>query len=226
MLEALRRPLSLLQLVTGVAAAALLVASYCVAYTKLAGRPETFVDGLAWAAANICPWLIAIEAGKRARGRLPVIGTLAAALIASVALGYLLGVSDDALGFEAVRRAPALLGSAIVVTLLRSGLGHSKDAIELPLLPRQIDWIRAAGNYVELRADGRTIMHRISIGATEQVLAGHGFVRIHRSTLVRRDRIARIRPQDVILHDGTHLRVGNRYRASLPHETRPFVPQP
>jgi DNA-binding LytR/AlgR family response regulator len=58
-------------------------------------------------------------------------------------------------------------------------------------------------------------VQRASIGSVERELATHGFVRIHRSTLVRRDRIARIRPHDVVLHDGTHLPVGKRYRAAL-----------
>ncbi len=227
MLEALRRPRSLPQLAAGVAAAAVLVALYCLAYTRLAGRPETLAVGLGWAVANVCPWLVAVEAAKRAPGWPLVIGVLAMALLASVALGYAFQVSDETLSFEAVRRLPALVGVAAIVGLIRSGIGHRPPANGLPLLPRQIDWVRAAGNYVELRADGRTVVHRSSIGAAEQALAGHGFVRIHRSTLVRRDRIARVRPQDVVLHDGTHLKVGSRYRASLPHrEIRPFVPQP
>lgn len=215
MLEVLRRPLSLPRLIAGVAVAALLVALYCVAYTSLAGRPETLAAGLGWAVANVCPWLIAIEVGKRAPAWPHVIAMLAAALIASIALGYVLGVSADALGFEAARRLPALLGVAAIVTLIRSGVGYRASTNELPLLPRQIDWIRAAGNYVELRTHGRIIVHRLSISATELALAGHGFVRIHRSTLVRREKIARVRPQDVVLADGTHLKIGKRYRASL-----------
>lgn len=202
-------------LIAAVAIAAILVALYCVVYTSLAGRPETLAAGLGWAVANVCPWLIAIEAGKKAPAWPHVIASLAAAMMASIVLGYGLGVSDDAFGFEAVRRLPAMLGVAAIVTLMRSAVGHRASANELPLLPRQIDWIRAAGNYVELRTNGRTIVHRSSIGATEQALAGHGFVRIHRSTLVRRERIVRVRPQDVIMHDGTHLKVGNRYRAEL-----------
>ena len=81
--------------------------------------------------------------------------------------------------------------------------------------PAQIDWVRAAGNYVELRSHGHTIVHRSSIAAVERDLADHGFVRIHRSILVRRDRIARIRPQDVVLVDGTQLKIGKRYRSDL-----------
>ena len=78
-----------------------------------------------------------------------------------------------------------------------------------------VDWVSAAGNYVELRAGHRTIVHRSSIAAVESELSPHGFVRIHRSLLVRRDRIAKVRPQDIILHDGTHLKVGKRYRTAL-----------
>ena len=216
MLDSLRRPLSLAALFAGVAAAALLVAIYCLGYTVLAGRPESFAEALGWAIANIIPWLLAIEAGKRAPSLAAVAAILGAALLGSVVLGYGLGVSADPLAFEAWRRAPALAASAGLIALLRSAVGRrERNDGAIPLLPRQIDWIQAAGNYVELRASGQTVVHRSSISAAERDLATHGFVRIHRSTLVRKDRIARVRPHDVILTDGTHLKVGKRYRATL-----------
>ena len=203
-------------LAAALAAAALLVATYCVGYTALAGRPEDFGTALGWAIANIMPWLLALESGKRARDWPAVIAILLAAFAGSVGLGYLLGVSDAALQFEIWRRVPALAATASLVVLVRSGVGRKdRSSADIPLLPRQIDWIRAAGNYVELRAGGHTVIHRSSISAAERDLVNHGFVRIHRSTLVRKDRIARVRPQDVILTDGTHLKVGKRYRAIL-----------
>lgn len=203
-------------LVAGCLAVAILVAVYCVAYTWLAGRPESFGQSLAWALANVCPWLVAIELGKRARGPAELLLILFAASAASILAGYGLGASDDPLPFEVLRRAPSLIVAVAAIALLRSDVGGKQRSLgDIPLLPRQIDWIRAAGNYVELRAGGRTIVHRTSISAAERDLERHGFVRIHRSTLVRRDRIARVRPQDVVLHDGTHLPVGKRYRASL-----------
>ncbi len=217
MLERLRRPLSARSLALGVAAAVLLVALYCVAYTALADRPESIGEALAWAVANLCPWLIAIEAGKRS-ATWPTAGAAgAAAFVGSLMLGYAFGVSDDELAFEAVRRLPGLTLSAAAILVLRSGLGQpAGPGAAIPLLPRQIDWVRAAGNYIELRAQGRTIVHRSSIAAAERDLAKHGFVRIHRSTLVQRDRIARVRTEDVVLFDGTHLKVGKRYRTALP----------
>ena len=216
MLDALRRPLPLPALAAAVAAAAFVVAAYCIAYTALAGRPETPAQALAWAVANICPWLVAIEGGKRATNLPEAGGILAAAFVGSVALGYLLDSNNQPVFFEVIRRLPALIASGAAIGLLRSQIGRqSQESGEIPLLPRQIDWVRAAGNYIELRTGQRTIIHRSSITAAERNLAEHGFVRIHRSTLVRRDRIARVRPQDVILTDGTHLKVGKRYRATL-----------
>lgn len=215
MLQTLRRPMSLPLLIGGVCAAAVAVALYCIAYTALAGRPETLVESLGWALANVCPWLVAIEAGKRAANWAEAAGILALAVIGSIALGYGLAVNGDPLAFESVRRVPALVAAAGTIALLRSRVGRAGGSGEIPLLPRQIDWVRAAGNYVEIRAGGRTIVHRSSISAAERDLAAHGFVRIHRSTLVRRERIARVRPQDVVLEDGTHLKIGKRYRASL-----------
>lgn len=216
MLDNFRRPVSWRLLIVGVFVAAVVVALYCLVYTRLAGRPETFAESFAWAAANICPWLVSIEIGKRARGVAEVVAILAGAAAASIVLGYLLAASNDSLPFELLRRAPALAAAAAVVALLRSGVGRTRNAAaEMPLQPGQIDWIRAAGNYVELRTGQRTIVHRGSISAAERELARFGFVRIHRSMLVRRDRIARVRRQDVVLHDGTHLPIGKRYRAAL-----------
>jgi hypothetical protein len=216
MLDNFRRPVSWRLLIVGVLGAGLVVSLYCMVYTRLAGRPETFAESFAWAVANICPWLVAIEVGKRARGLAEAVAVLTGAAAASVVLGYLLAASNDSLPFELLRRAPALAAAAVAVALLRSGIGRTRNApAEMPLQPGQIDWIRAAGNYVELRTGRRTIVHRGSISAAERELARFGFVRIHRSMLVRRDRIARVRRQDVVLHDGTHLPIGKRYRAAL-----------
>lgn len=216
MLDTFRRPVSWRLLIVGVLAAGLVVALYCLVYTRLAGRPEAFAESFAWAVANICPWLVAIEFGKRAPGIADTVIVLAGAAVASVVLGYLLAASNDSLPFELLRRIPGLAAAAAAVALLRSGVGRARNApVEMPLLPGQIDWIRAAGNYVELRTGQRTIVHRGSISAAERELARFGFVRIHRSMLVRRDRIARVRRQDIVLHDGTHLPIGKRYRAAL-----------
>lgn len=204
----------------GLAAA---VAGYCLAYTGLAGRSEGLSEALAWAVVNVLPWFAAFEAAKRGQ---PSALVLAAALAGSMLLHLAVyGLPGQPL-FELVRRLP---GALLVLALL--GLGRVAEAraarppAALPLLPRQIDWIGAAGNYVELHSGGRTIVHRAPLAAVEAELAEHGFVRIHRSTLVRRSAIARVRSVDILLADGTSLKLGKRYRSALTApETRPFVP--
>ena len=217
MLDALRRPVSLPVLAAGVAAAAVIVALYCVGYSRFSGQRETLAESLGWAVVNICPWLVALEAAKRAPRWPGAAAILIAAGAISVLLGFALGIGGSNLEFELWRRVPPLAAVAAVVALLRSGVAARQASGNIPLLPRQIEWVRAAGNYVELRAAERTVIHRSPIGTIERELADHGFVRIHRSTLVRRDRIARVRTEDVVLHDGTHLKIGKRYRAALAH---------
>jgi hypothetical protein len=217
MLTLLREPVPPLRLALLSAGLAAAVALYCLGYTALAGRPETVAESFGWAIVNVLPWIPAIEFAKRApRGTVAALA-VGGGLAASLLLGFLLIDATGSILFEAWRRVPALaVVTAIAVALRWAGSRASRAANDpLPLLPRQIDWVQAAGNYVELRAGDRTIVHRGSITAAERDLAAHGFVRIHRSILVRRDRIARVRPQDVVLVDGTQLKVGKRYRSDL-----------
>jgi DNA-binding LytR/AlgR family response regulator len=108
----------------------------------------------------------------------------------------------------------ALLASGRLLASARA-VPLANGTARLPLSPSQVDWVSAAGNYVELRAQGRTVLHRAPLSHVQAELERHGFVRIHRSILVRRERIARVRPHDVVLQDGTCLRTGKRYRSSL-----------
>ena len=88
--------------------------------------------------------------------------------------------------------------------------------LELALLPRQIDWIRSAGNYLEVRGTGRVVLQRMTLAAAERMLQAEGFVRIHRCALVNGRRIARYRAgrmaDELQLEDGTWLKVGGAYR--------------
>jgi hypothetical protein len=217
MLAAIREPLTPRQLTLALFGVAAAVALYCVGYSALSGRSESFAASLGWAVVNVCPWLVALEGVKRAKDLGGIVLALALGFASSLVLGFALPADDWVWTFEAWRRVPALAAVAVIATALRWDRARIRrsSAEPLPLLPRQIDWVQAAGNYVELRAGDRTIVHRTSITAAERDLADHGFVRIHRSTLVRRDRIARVRPADIILTDGTHLKVGKRFRSQL-----------
>jgi hypothetical protein len=84
------------------------------------------------------------------------------------------------------------------------------------------DWAEAAGNYVEVKAAGRSHLARIGLSALEEQLrdAGLDVTRIHRSFLVNRDKVVQIEPTGdgdfrAKMADGTMLRGSRRYRENL-----------
>jgi hypothetical protein len=218
----LSRPLGAAQMAFLAPAIALAVAAYCVAYSRLAGQPEQIGEAIVWAVINVLPWFFAFEAAKRARSARGCLGALAAGLLLSLGLGLASAPAPVDTGFELLRRLPALLLLAGLILAgrlapsLHAAASAAQASLPLPLPPDRIERVAAAGNYVEIRPrDGPVLVHRASLGEVERDLARHGFVRIHRSHLVRRDSIARIRPADVILLDGTSLKTGKRFRAGL-----------
>jgi hypothetical protein len=122
-------------------------------------------------------------------------------------------------------RLPGITLTAIAIAWasrqVRASRASSPAARAMDELPpaEWIDWVRAAGNYVEIRVAGRSMLKRMTMAQAEQALAGKAFVRIHRSMLVNRQRIAGLdrcdRPRHVKLTDGSTVRVGEAYRANL-----------
>jgi two-component system LytT family response regulator len=93
-----------------------------------------------------------------------------------------------------------------------------RDRIELVEVAA-IAWIEAAGDYACLHAGGERHLVRESLSDLERHL-GEGFVRIHRSALVRRDAVVRLAARthgdyDVTLIDGTRLRLTRQHRAAF-----------
>lgn len=87
---------------------------------------------------------------------------------------------------------------------------------------RSLEWAQAAGNYVDIRANGRTHLARIALTALEQQLteAGVKVVRVHRSRIVNQDKVVEILPSGdgdyrIRTTDGSELRGSRRYRAML-----------
>ena len=84
----------------------------------------------------------------------------------------------------------------------------------------EINWIEAAGDYAELHASGKNFLIRESLNALESKLNPAHFLRVHRSAIVRLDRITRItalanRDGLLTLQDGTSLRFSRSYSRSL-----------
>lgn len=89
-----------------------------------------------------------------------------------------------------------------------------------PVRIDQIDWIGAAGNYVELHCGERTFLIRSTLNAFAEELDPARFVRIHRSTIVALDRIRELEPKGngdflVVLTSGARLVLSRTYRAEL-----------
>ena len=220
MLALLYQPLPPGRIVLLTLAAIAAVTVYCLAHTTLSGGAESPLDGVIWASVYVAPFLLAFEALKRAKGLAAQAVILAAAIAASVGL-QALAYAVSSFTFEMVQRLPAaglalaLAWTGGLLAARRARATAAAQPAELPLAPGLIDWVAAAGNYVELHAGGRTILHRAPLAAVETALAPYGFVRIHRSRLVSRQAVARLRSVDVVLHDGTSLKIGSRYRAGL-----------
>lgn len=85
-----------------------------------------------------------------------------------------------------------------------------------------IIWVGGAGNYVELylKNEERPVLHRETLSAMENKLGHNGFVRIHRSILVRKKFISELKPTDsgdyqVTLRNGHQLSLSRRYKSSM-----------
>jgi DNA-binding LytR/AlgR family response regulator len=82
-----------------------------------------------------------------------------------------------------------------------------------------IEWVAAERDYVRIHTAARSFLVRLSIGALAGRLDPRLFVRVHRSSLVRRDRIVRIRHAGgrgaVILSTGAEIAVSRRHMGAL-----------
>jgi hypothetical protein len=84
----------------------------------------------------------------------------------------------------------------------------------------EVLWVEAAGNYVELHRGNAGLLHRASLAEMQRRLQAAGFIRIHRSRLVRRDAVAAVESKPtgdfvVRLRDGRELAGSRRYRRPL-----------
>lgn len=84
----------------------------------------------------------------------------------------------------------------------------------------EIDWIAAAGDYAEVHTGGRSLLTDRSLTALAEQLPAQDFARIHRSTIVRLDRVRAVQrlgrgDAGILLHNGDTLRLSRRYRKGL-----------
>jgi len=208
-----------------------------------------FVSTFPW----VCAWEGLQRLGARSAQHLQPLfsaAVLVAALVVAAALEYALGAiySADAASPAqiAYRLLPIPLGIAVAWRMLRrpaAGRAAAESPIErlrglqvervfdiptrngtFALRAADIEYVKAAGNYVELITGDRTLLMRATLHELGEQLGAVGFVRVHRSLLVNSLQVLAVRRgprgrQRVKLNSGAELPVGRQFAGS----TRAFV---
>ena len=91
---------------------------------------------------------------------------------------------------------------------------------EFLVAARDIEWLQASGNYVNLHVRGRDYPLRATMAGIEDRLDPARFLRVHRSYLVNLDHLAEIEPLEtgdarLTMRDGTSIPCSRRYRTQL-----------
>jgi two-component system LytT family response regulator len=84
----------------------------------------------------------------------------------------------------------------------------------------EIDWIEAAGVYVNLHIAGKGLLYRATLNELEERLDPLRFVRIHRSAIVNIESVVQLESIshgefEVVLKDGSRTRISRSYRAQV-----------
>lgn len=88
------------------------------------------------------------------------------------------------------------------------------------VMAADIDWVEAAGVYVNLHVQGKEFVYRSSLGAVTKRLDPGKFVRIHRSSAINLRSVVHLEPTshgefEVLLKDGARLTLSRHYRAEV-----------
>jgi two-component system LytT family response regulator len=136
------------------------------------------------------------------------------------ALDYLLKPFDNARFDRALERAKEKIaqGKGSPKKLQRLTVKSAGQVAFVGL--SEIDWIEAADYYAALHVGDKTHLLRRSMAELEQDLDPATFCRIHRSTIVNLDRVRGLKVSEdgayqVLLENGTELRMSRRYRKQL-----------
>jgi len=83
-----------------------------------------------------------------------------------------------------------------------------------------IRWLEAERDYVRVHMSGQAHLVNALLGDMEKALDGTAFLRVHRSAIVRKDKVhgvvrGRFSAPVLVLDDGHHLPVGRKYRDAV-----------
>jgi two-component system LytT family response regulator len=122
---------------------------------------------------------------------------------------------------ELARRLMALVHDARPSRAADGGRFLVKAGGRILFVPySDIDLVEAHGNYVRIHAGARSHVIRETMQSVEKRLLPQRFARVHRSRIVNLDRVTELRARgngeyELVLRDGSSVRVGRAYRESL-----------
>jgi two-component system, LytTR family, response regulator len=136
------------------------------------------------------------------------------------ALDYLLKPFDNARFDRALERAKEKIAHGRDLPRRTDRIAIKSSGQVSFLKVSEIDWIEAADYYACLHAGTKTHLLRRSMAELEQELDPKIFCRIHRSTIVNINRVGGLKlgedgEYDVLLENGTGLRLSRRYRKQV-----------
>lgn len=141
------------------------------------------------------------------------------------ALDYLLKPIDEQRFAEALERARRQMALRPVTSVVRATSYVERFSVrvgnrDILVAVREIEWISADGDYATLHLQGRELPLRESLLRLESQLDPNVFARVHRSAIVRIDRICELqtlpnRDALIRLQDGTPVRVSRTYIDNL-----------
>ena len=141
------------------------------------------------------------------------------------ALDYLQKPFDNARFERALIRAKATIAQSRNAPSTTEWLAVKSIGQVAFLKISEIDWIEAADYYSCLHVGLKTHLLRRSLSELDQELDQAVFCRIHRSTIVNLDRVRGLKlnesgEYEVLLDNGTQLRLSRRYRKQLQSRLR------
>ena len=136
------------------------------------------------------------------------------------ALDYLLKPFDNARFERALDRAKQIIARTKNAPRTLERLAIKSLGQVLFVNVADIDWIEASDYYVSIHVGPKTHLLRRSLTELEQELDPVIFCRIHRSTIVKLDRVRSLKlsedgEYDVQMESGARLRLSRRYRKEL-----------
>lgn len=136
------------------------------------------------------------------------------------ALDYLLKPFDNARFERVLERAKQRIAEGRSAPRSKELLAVKSAGQVVFLKISEIDWIEAADYYSCLHVGAKSHLLRRSLAELEQELDQSLFCRIHRSAIVKLDRVRGLKlnengEYDVLLNTGSSLRLSRRYRKQL-----------